>query len=185
MPQISKLGPPAFVWIDLEMTGLNPDSDHIIEIATLITDEDLNVLAQGPELVIKQTRERMDMMDEWNKSHHSASGLLQKVLQSETSIEQADELTSNFILKHLPPNTAPLCGNSIWQDRRFIEKEMPLTAQALHYRTIDVSTLKELARRWYPNIPRLKKAATHRALDDIKASIEELKYYRNKILIKP
>lgn len=171
------------VWIDCEMTGLNTAVDRIIEIATLITDSELNVLAEGPELVIHRPPELLEQMNDWNRKHHGESGLTARVSASEIEIEAADEMTASFIKSYVKHGAAPLCGNSVWQDRRFIDMEMPLTAACLHYRNIDVSSFKELARRWYPNFPHFKKQNHHRALDDIRESIEELKYYRKFLML--
>lgn len=183
------------VWIDLEMTGLYPETCTIIEIATIITDSQLNIIAEGPNLVIHQSEEALAVMDEWNVKHHGESGLTQAVRESKISLEEAEQETLKFIKKHTAPRTAPLCGNSIWQDRRFLIKYMPKIEAHVHYRNIDVSSVKELARRWYspeqiaanPAKPAEgeKPATAHRALDDIKASIEELKLYRERIFVKP
>ena len=172
------------VWIDCEMTGLDTRVDRIIEIATLITDSDLNIVAEGPELAIHRPKELLDGMDSWNTKHHTASGLVDRVLASQIEIDEADRLTREFIAQYCEQHAAPLCGNSVWQDRRFIDMEMPLTAHHLHYRNVDVSSFKEMARRWYPKLEPYKKANHHRALDDIRESIEELRYYR-KMIFKP
>ena len=171
------------VWIDCEMTGLDTRVDRIIEIATLITDSELNVIAEGPELAIHRPKELLDQMNDWNTKHHTESGLVQRVLESRIDIEQADKMTHDFIAEYAEEHAAPLCGNSVWQDRRFIDLEMPLTSRYLFYRNVDVSSFKEMARRWYPHLESFKKANHHRALDDIRESIEELKYYREKIFI--
>ena len=171
------------VWIDCEMTGLDTRVDRIIEIATLVTDSDLNVIAEGPELAIHRPKELLDQMNDWNTKHHTESGLVQRVLDSDIDIAQADKLTRDFIAEYAEEHAAPLCGNSVWQDRRFIDLEMPLTSRYLFYRNVDVSSFKEMARRWYPNLEAFKKANHHRALDDIRESIEELKYYREKIFV--
>lgn len=174
----------SLVWMDLEMTGLDPERDTIIEIATLITNSQLEITAEGPELVIHQDPSWFKKMDSWNQEHHTKSGLWDAVVKSQVSIQQAEKLTFEFIRDHVSKNTAPLCGNSIWQDRRFLVRYMPSIDTFLHYRMIDVSTLKELARRWYPSLgPYSKKTSSHRALDDIRESIEELKYYKKAILI--
>ena len=172
------------IWIDCEMTGLDTRIDHIIEIATLITDSELNVVAEGPEIAVHRPKELLDGMNDWNTKHHTASGLVDRVLASDIEIEDADRLTFEFISQYCEPHLAPLCGNSVWQDRRFIDMEMPMTSQYLHYRTVDVSSFKEMARRWYPKLEPYKKANHHRALDDIRESIEELRYYR-RMLFKP
>lgn len=171
------------IWIDCEMTGLNAKTDRIIEIATIVTDSDLNIVAEGPEIAVKRPKALLDAMDEWNTKHHTQSGLVDRVLNSDIDIETADKLTSEFIAQYAEPHAAPLCGNSVWQDRRFIDLEMPLTSQHLHYRNVDVSSIKELARRWYPNLAPFKKDSRHRALDDIRESIGELRYYREMIFV--
>ncbi len=163
------------------MTGLDIRHDRIIEIATLITDSDLNIVAEGPELAIHRPKELLDGMDDWNTKHHTASGLVDRVLASDIEIEDADRLTFEFISQYCEAHAAPLCGNSVWQDKRFIDMEMPMTMHHLHYRIVDVSSIKEMARRWYPKLEAYKKANHHRALDDIRESIEELKYYRRMI----
>lgn len=171
------------VWIDMEMTGLNPKVDHIIEIATLITDGDLNLIAEGPELIIHQEAALFDTMDDWCKEHHTKSGLWEQVLKSKISLEEAERQTLQFIQKYVKPKTSPLCGNTVWQDRRFLYEYMPKLEDYLHYRIIDVSTLKELAKRWYDDKATFKKESNaHRALADIKESVEELKHYRAVIL---
>mgnify|MGYP003683930375 CR=1 FL=1 len=168
------------VWIDMEMSGLNFETEVILEVATIVTDKDLNIIAEGPELTISQEPELFDKMDDWNQSHHSKSGLWEKVLKSETTVRESEQATLNFIKEYTNVNTSPLCGNSIAQDRLFIMKFMPELNNYLHYRMIDVSTIKELGSRWYPDELKVpKKSNKHRALDDIRESIEELKYYRN------
>ncbi len=167
------------VWMDLEMTGLDPERDCILEIATIITDHNLEVVAEGPALAIHQSQERLDGMDDWNRSHHGASGLSARVLASDLTVRTAEEATLAFIKTYCPPRTSPLCGNSIWQDRRFLANEMKELEAYLHYRVIDVSTIKELVRRWYPTGPRPpEKKNSHLALDDIRESIEEMRFYR-------
>ena len=178
--------PRNLVWIDLEMTGLDPDSDHIIEIATIITDGQLNILAEGPVVAIRQPEEYLEAMDEWNQRHHGQSGLVDRVRESETDERAAEWQTLEFIRHYVPENSSPLCGNSICQDRRFLYRYMPELERFLHYRNLDVSTLKELARRWAPNIADgVTKRGTHRAMDDIRESIEELRYYRQAFLKVP
>lgn len=169
--------------MDLEMTGLDPERERIIEIATIITDSDLNVVAEGPEIVIAQPAELLDGMDEWNTKHHTESGLLQRVRASRTTEAEAEETTLRFIGDWCDEKTAPLAGNSIHQDRRFLGRYMKRIDNFLHYRIIDVSSVKELARRWYPETAQRAplKRNSHRALDDIRESIKELRYYRSSI----
>jgi oligoribonuclease len=171
------------VWMDLEMTGLDPERDHIIEIATLITDADLHVLAEGPELVIHQPDGVLEAMDDWNRHHHRESGLTERVRASKITLAQAERATLEFLKEWTDERTAPLAGNSIHQDRRFLARYMRGVDGWLHYRMIDVSTVKELAKRWFPTAhDRMnKKRSSHRAMDDIRASIDELRYYRRTI----
>ena len=170
------------VWIDLEMTGLNPDSERIIEIATVVTDANLNVLAEGPSLAIKQSNSLLQKMDKWNREQHGKSGLIDRVKESTVSESEAMNLTIEFLLKWVNKGESPMCGNSISLDRRFLIKYMPELEQVFHYRNIDVSTVKELARRWNPEIESgFNKKGNHLALDDVYESIAELAYYRGKI----
>ena len=169
------------VWIDLEMTGLDVSRESIIEIATVVTDGELNILAQGPNLAVKVDDALLDGMDEWNTSHHTASGLVERVKTVGVSIEEAVQQTLEFLQHWVEKGTAPLCGNSVWNDKKFMEKEMPALVEHLHYRMIDVSTVKELARRWYPDVGRYEKKGAHLALDDILESIEELRYFRTRV----
>lgn len=167
------------VWIDLEMTGLNPDTDKIIEIATIVTDSDLNILAQGPEFVIHQSNEALDAMDEWCTTQHGKSGLTDKVKASKISSADAEQATLDFLKEWVPAGAAPLCGNSIGQDRRFLVRYMPALEAYFHYRNIDVSTIKELGNRWAPEMVNAhKKTGAHTALQDIKESISELQHYQ-------
>jgi len=167
------------IWIDLEMTGLDPDTDSIIEIATLVTDQDLNILAEGPELAVRHPVERLEAMDDWNRRTHRASGLWDRVVASEVSLGQAEARTIEFLSKWIQPNKSPICGNSICQDRRFLVRLMPGLEKYFHYRNLDVSTLKELARRWSPALlDGFSKAGSHTALADIRESVHELAYYR-------
>jgi oligoribonuclease len=172
------------VWMDLEMTGLVPERDTILEIATLITTNELQVVAEGPVLVIHHAQSVLEAMDEWNREHHGASGLSARVIASTTSLAEAEAQTLAFVQQYCPQRTSPLCGNSIWQDRRFLARYMPLLEGYLHYRTIDVSSVKELVRRWYPNGPQPpEKKHAHLALDDICESIAELQFYRQRYFI--
>ena len=167
------------VWIDLEMTGLDPDTDAIIEIATLVTDQELNVLAEGPELAIRHPLERLEAMDDWNRNTHGKSGLWDRVLASQVDAAQAEAATLEFLAQWLPAGKSPMCGNSICQDRRFLARGMPLLERWFHYRNLDVSTIKELARRWQPQVLNgFTKAGTHTALSDIRESVAELAHYR-------
>lgn len=178
--------PDNLVWIDLEMTGLQPDSDRIIEIATIVTDARLNTLAEGPVLAIHQPEAVMEQMDEWNRNQHGASGLWQRVRESTVDVRRAEEETLAFLANYLDAGQSPMCGNSICQDRRFLARLMPELESFFHYRNLDVSTLKELARRWHPAIcSGFSKSGTHLALDDIRESIRELQYYREHLLVVP
>lgn len=175
--------PSHLVWIDLEMTGLNPEINQIIEIATVITDKELTVLAHGPVLAIHQPDTVLSLMDDWNQQHHGQSGLIDRVKSSTVNTAEAERQTLRFIQQWLPVNSSPLCGNSIWQDRRFLCRYMPTLEAYFHYRNIDVSTLKELAARWAPQIKEgFNKESAHRALDDILESIDELRYYREHFI---
>ncbi|KAJ6653156.1 hypothetical protein lerEdw1_010029 [Lerista edwardsae] len=171
------------VWVDLEMTGLNIEKDQIIEMACLITDSDLNVLAEGPNLIINQPDELLDGMSDWCKEHHGKSGLTKAVRESTISLRQAEYEFLSFVRQQTPPGLCPLAGNSVHADKKFLDKHMPQFMNHLHYRIIDVSTVKELCRRWYPEDYEFapKKAASHRALDDIRESIKELQFYRSSI----
>lgn len=170
------------IWIDLEMTGLDTGQDSILEIATVVTDSQLNVLAEGPELAIAHSLETLEAMDDWNRNQHSKSGLWKRVLESQVSIGQAEALTVNFLNEWVPVNASPMCGNSICQDRRFLHRLMPRLEKYFHYRNLDVSTLKELARRWAPTVLEgVRKQAAHTALSDVRDSIEELRHYRKHL----
>ena len=167
------------IWIDLEMTGLDPDNDSILEIATIVTDRDLNVLAEGPELAIVHPLARLEAMDDWNRNQHGKSGLWQRVLDSMVDIAGAEARTVDFLNAWVPAGKSPMCGNSICQDRRFLHRLMPRLERFFHYRNLDVSTIKELARRWAPEVARgFSKEAAHTALSDVHDSIAELRYYR-------
>lgn len=172
------MGNSKLVWIDLEMTGLDPDRDQIIEIATVVTESNLEIVANGPNIVIHCDLGRLEQMDEWNRTHHKKSNLWQHCIESEISVEAAERETIAFLEKHVSKGQSPLCGNSIWQDRRFLAKYMPLLNDFLHYRMVDVSTIKELVARWYPSMNKYQKSDQHRALDDIQESIHELQHYR-------
>lgn len=172
------------IWIDLEMTGLDPQRDEIIEIATIVTDSELNILAEGPVIAIHQSHEIMDNLDDWNRRHHSASGLIERVKASSISLAQAETQTIEFLSKYLEAGKSPMCGNSICQDRRFLARHMPQLEKFFHYRNLDVSSLKELVARWYPQHQYHKKN-THQALADIQESIAELKYYRQHVFKTP
>jgi oligoribonuclease len=170
------------IWIDLEMTGLKPDIDHIIEIATLVTDKHLRVLAEGPVLAIHQPGPVLDLMDEWNRRQHGSSGLIARVRASTTSLLRAEQLTRRFLEQYVDAGVSPMCGSGICQDRRFLARHLPDLERFFHYRNLDVSTLKELARRWAPEVAAgFQKANTHLALDDIRDSVRELSYYRGRL----
>jgi len=171
------------IWIDLEMTGLDTDNDHIIEIATIVTDSHLNTIAEGPVFAVHQPESALAGMDEWNTRQHGQSGLIERVRNSAIDLQAAQQQTLAFLRQHVPAGKSPMCGNSICQDRRFLAREMPELEAFFHYRNLDVSTLKELMKRWRPDLAGgLKKAATHLALDDIRESIAELVYYREHFL---
>lgn len=173
------------IWIDLEMTGLDPAKDKIVEIATIVTDNELNIIAEGPVIAITQSAKCLAEMDEWCIRVHGKNGLLQRVVNSNTTEIQAQEETLDFLYKYCLPDKSPLCGNSVWMDRFFIFHHMPELYKFLNYRTIDVSSIKEIAKRWYPESPILdfKKKNNHRALDDIQESIAELKHYKDCFFI--
>jgi len=171
------------VWIDLEMTGLDPDRERIIEIATLITDNELNPIAEGPVIAVKQADALLAGMDDWNTKTHGDSGLIDRVKASTVDTAEAERRTLEFLKQHVVVNTSPMCGNSIHQDRRFLEREMPDLLAFFHYRNLDVSTLKELAKRWNPAaLKGFEKRASHQALDDIRESVAELRHYRRTFL---
>lgn len=173
------------IWIDLEMTGLNTDRDYIIEIATVVTDGDLNVVAEGPSMAIHQSDEVLGGMDEWNTRQHGRSGLIERVRASCIDEREAERATLAFLRELVPPGRSPMCGNSICQDRRFLARCMPELERYFHYRNLDVSTLKELARRWMPKVAGgFSKEATHLALADVHDSIRELRYYREFLLAR-
>ena len=171
------------IWLDMEMSGLNTEADKVLELATLVTDPHLNIIAEGPVIVIHQTEEVLNGMDAWNQSTHSKSGLIERVKHSSFDEAYASEATIEFLKKHIAPNKSPMCGNSICQDRRFMAKHMPNLESYFHYRNLDVSVFKELSRRWRPSLYQgFKKISKHEALSDIYDSIDELKYYREHFL---
>ena len=169
------------VWIDLEMTGLDPDENTIIEIATIVTESDLSIVAEGPSFAIDVGKEELAKMDNWNVKHHTENGLLDRIQSDGVSMENAEKQTLEFLKEHCSPGQSPLCGNTIGQDRRFLRKYMPDLHDFFHYRSVDVTSIKILARSWYPEVGKWRKNSGHRALDDIRGSIEELSYYRDKL----
>ena len=175
--------PDALIWIDMEMSGLNPETDRVLEIAIVITDAQLNTVAEGPVLVVHQPDAVLDAMDNWNKSTHKKSGLIDRVRASTLTEAQAEDRMIDFLAQYVPSGTSPVCGNSVHQDRRFLVRYLPRLDAWFHYRLIDVSTLKELARRWKPEVLNgMVKHGRHEALADIHESIEELRYYRAQIM---
>jgi len=175
-------------WMDLEMTGLDPDRHVIVEIATIITDDQLEIIAESPDMVVHATADQLAEMDDFVTKMHTHSGLLEEIKASPVSLEEAGRITLEFLQQHIPePRTVPLCGNSIGTDRRFLAKQLPEIEEFLHYRSVDVSTIKELARRWNPGVLQgaPNKAGGHRALDDIRESLDELRYYRGAVFVKP
>jgi oligoribonuclease len=174
------------VWIDLEMTGLKPDTDVIIEMATIVTDANLDLVSEGPVIAIHQSDTVLDAMDDWNKRTHGASGLITRVRESKWTMASAEERTLEFLRPLVEPDSSPICGNSICQDRRFLARHMPTLEKFFHYRNLDVSTLKELARRWAPGVlGGFEKQGEHKALADIQESIRELAYYRRQLFASP
>ncbi|MFO7984407.1 MAG: oligoribonuclease [Desulfatiglandaceae bacterium] len=171
------------IWIDLEMTGLEPEQHVIVEIATLVTDDQLNVVAEGPDLAIHQEKSALLTMDHWSRDQHRSSGLLDRMEASTYTCAQAELETLAFLSQHCEKGASPLCGNSIGQDRRFLVKYMPRLEDFFHYRNIDVSSIKELVRRWYPTLGSFPKKKAHLALSDIKESIDELRYYRRHVFV--
>jgi oligoribonuclease len=174
---------PYLVWIDLEMTGLDPERHVILEIASIITNGSLEIVAEGPNLAIRHAPEVFSAMEPWSRRHHEASGLTARAMASAYDTPSAEDETLAFVSSHCRKGKSPLCGNSIWQDRRFLSKHMPRLEAFFHYRNIDVSSVKELVNRWYPRLPRYVKRKTHLAMDDIRESIGELAYYREKVFI--
>jgi oligoribonuclease len=171
------------IWIDLEMTGLDPDLHVIVEIASIITDAELNIVAEGPDLVIHHPEDILAAMEPWSLEHHQASGLLDRIRSSPCDCRQAEEETLQFLSRYCEKGASPLCGNSIGQDRRFLVRHMPRLEAFFHYRNIDVSSVKELVKRWYPSLPPFKKEKSHLALNDIRESIGELIYYRRHVFV--
>ena len=171
------------IWIDMEMTGLKPEEHVILEIASVITDDQLEIVAEGPNIAVNVGEEALDHMEDWSRIHHEKSGLLDRVRNSLDVCRSAEEKTLEFLFEHCDKGESPLCGNSVGQDRRFLYKYMPRLEAFLHYRNIDVSSIKELFKRWYPQLPPFEKQKSHLALDDIKESIEELKYYRQHVFL--
>ncbi len=175
----------ALIWIDMEMTGLNPDTDRIIEVATIITDSELNIVAEGPVLVVHQSDAVLASMDDWNQRTHAGTGLIERVKQSSHTEADVERMVLEFLQKLVPKNKSPMCGNSICQDRRFLARTMPQLEAWFHYRNLDVSSIKELVKRWKPGLGNgLVKKNTHKAIDDIRESIDELKYYREHFFVK-
>lgn len=170
------------IWVDMEMTGLVPEEHRVIEIATIVTDTDLNVLAEGPVIAVHQSPDTLQAMDEWNTRTHTNSGLVERVRGSAVSEEEATHLTLAFLERWVPAGQSPMCGNSICQDRRFMARHMPALERFFHYRNLDVSTLKILMQRWRPDLPEAPKQGAHQALADIRESIEELRHYRTHFL---
>jgi len=174
------------IWIDLEMTGLDTNNDYIIEIATIVTDGDLNILAEGPMIAIHQSDETLEAMDEWNTRQHGSSGLTERVRTTRVTEAEAEQQTLDFLKEYVPAGVSPMCGNSICQDRRFMARIMPELEAYFHYRNLDVSSLKELARRWAPKVEKsFKKKSSHLAMDDVKDSIRELQHYRELFINLP
>ncbi len=169
------------VWMDLEMTGLYPDENTIIEIATIVTEADLTIVAEGPALAISQPESELAKMDDWNLTHHTKNGLLKRVRSDGVPMAEAERVTLEFLMEHCLAGVSPLCGNTIGQDRRFLRRYMPELHEFFHYRSVDVTSVKEIAKRWYPKAPRFSKPSGHRALDDIRGSIQELLHFREHI----
>ncbi|RYZ59990.1 MAG: oligoribonuclease [Proteobacteria bacterium] len=175
----------SLVWIDMEMSGLNPDTDVVLEVALVLTNSSLEIISEGPDLIVRQDASLFAKMDKWNQEHHTKSGLWESVVKSTLSLEEAEDQLMTFLEANLFAKVSPLCGNSIAQDRLFLRKYMPRVNEFLHYRMVDVSSLKELVKRWYPNGPQApNKNNSHRALDDIKESITELKFYQDNYFVK-
>ena len=175
--------PERLVWLDLEMTGPDPDTDHILEIASVVTDRELQVVAEGPSLVVSQPASVLAAMDAFVTQMHTASGLLDRVRRADTNVKAAEAATVAFLREHVLEGKSPLCGSTIWKDRIFLKRYMPAVDALLHYRNVDVSTLKELVARWYPQLQPPPKKTTHRALDDIHESLAELRFYRREVFV--
>ncbi len=175
--------PNNLIWIDLEMTGLDTDNDYIIEVATIVTDSELNILAEGPVITVHQAEATLNAMDEWNTHQHNKSGLVKRVLESPYSATDAETMTLEFLKKFVAAGVSPMCGNSICQDRRFLHRLMPQLQQYFHYRNLDVSSVKEMVTRWYPDKPKFDKHSEHVAMQDIRDSIDELKFYREHFFV--
>lgn len=175
--------PSNLIWTDLEMTGLDTDNDYIIEIATIITDGNLNILAEGPVIAIQTEDSVLDSMDEWNTAQHGKSGLVERVRNSDFSITDAENMTLEFVRQYVPENVSPMCGNSICQDRRFMYRLMPSLERYFHYRNLDVTSIKEVINRWYPAGKKFEKDSSHLALEDIRDSINELRFYREHYFV--
>ena len=171
------------VWIDLEMTGLNPETSVILEIAAVVTNGSLTTVAEGPDIAIHYPDKILQNIERWSKKQHESSGLLERVKASSVDCRKAEQAVLRFLSKHCKKGQSPLCGNSVWQDRRFLIRYMPRLEAFFHYRNIDVSSIKELAKRWYPSLPVYKKKKAHLALSDIQESINELRYYREKVFL--
>jgi len=174
---------PPLIWLDMEMTGLDPDTDHVLEIATLITDGDLKIIAEGSNIVVHQNDKTLDSMNDWCREHHGASGLTDACRRSTISSVEAEGQTLAFVKAHCEPGKSPLCGDTIGQDRRFLVRHMPTLSAFFDYRSVDVSTIKELCNRWYPTLAEMHKHETHRAFGDIRESLAELRYYRERVFI--
>ncbi len=172
------------VWIDLEMSGLDPEKHVIVEIGTIVTDDRLEIVAKGPDIAINYSKHILSLMEEWSLKHHQLSGLLDRVKTSPYNCQRAEQETIEFLSRYCQKGESPLCGNSVWQDRRFLVKYMPRLEAFLHYRNIDVSSIKELVKRWYPTLPIFAKKKAHLAMSDIEESIKELAYYREKVFVE-
>ncbi len=173
------------VWIDLEMTGLDPERHVIIEIGSIVTDDRLDIIAEGPDIAIKYPEDILASMDTWSREHHESSGLMDRVRVSPYDCRRAERETIDFVSRYCEKGQSPLCGNSVWQDRRFLMRYMPDLEAFLHYRNIDVSSVKELVRRWYPSLSPFEKEKTHTAMSDIRESVKELQYYRKNVFLNP